>query len=184
MTHPAILDASNAALLVVDVQDAFLKAIWERARVVENTIRLIEAAKALDVPVLVTVQNAARMGGCTQSVASALPQSETLDKMTFSCCGDARFLHALEAVGRKQILICGVESHICVSQTAHDLLSMGFTVHIARDAVSSRTQANWEVGIEKMRGSGCVITSAESAIFELVRDASTPAFKRILPLVK
>jgi nicotinamidase-related amidase len=184
MSHPRILTAANTALLVVDVQDAFLKAIWERERVVGNTVKLIEAAKVFGLPVLVTVQNAQRMGGCTQAVADALPHDNVTDKMTFSCLGDQSFKLAVESTGRKQLLICGVETHICVNQTAHDLLTLGFGVHIARDAVSSRTQANWETGIEKMRDSGCVITSTECAIFELLGDASKPEFKAILPLIK
>lgn len=184
MTHPAVLSASDSVLLVVDVQDAFLKAIWERERVIENAVKLVEAAKVFEAPVLVTLQNAQRLGGCSQAVADALPQGDCIDKMTFSCLGDDTFRRLIEDTGRRQVLICGVETHICVNQTAHDLLSLGFTVHIARDAVSSRTQANWEVGIEKMRGSGCVITSTEAAIFELLGDASKPEFKQILPLVK
>ena len=184
MSHPAILRDSDAVLLVVDVQDAFLKAIWERERVVENTVRLVEAAKVFDLPVLATLQNAQRMGGCTQAVAEALPRNDCVDKMTFSCSGEASFRRMLEATGRRQVLICGVETHICVNQTAHDLLALGFGVHIARDAVSSRTQSNWQVGIEKMRDSGCVITSTEAAIFELLGNASRPEFKKILPLVK
>jgi nicotinamidase-related amidase len=184
MSHPAILSAQDTLLLVIDVQDAFLKTIWERERVVENTVTLIEAAKALNVPVLATVQNCARMGGCNKEVADTLESLEAIDKMTFSCLGEESFLRSLKEMNRSQILICGVETHICVNQTAHGLLSLDLGVHIARDAVSSRKESNWQVGIEKMRDSGCVITSTETAIFEMVRDASTPEFKKILPLVK
>jgi nicotinamidase-related amidase len=179
-----MLSQSDAVLLVVDVQDAFLKAIWERERVVANSVKLVEAAKVFEMPVLVTLQNAQRMGGCTQAVSDALPDVNCIDKMAFSCLGEESLRRTLEQTGKRQVLICGVETHICVNQTAHDLLDLGYGVHVAQDAVSSRTQSNWEVGIGKMRGSGCVITSVETAIFEILQDASRPEFKRILPLVK
>jgi nicotinamidase-related amidase len=184
MRHAHILEQEHAVLLVVDVQDAFLKAIWEPERVVENSLKLIEAAKVLSVPTLVTVQYSQRMGGTTQALEEALVGCECIDKMTFSCLGSEAFASALDATGRRQVLICGIETHVCVNQTAHDLLARGLMVHIAQDAVSSRTESNWRIGMQKMRDSGCVITSTEAAIFELLRDASRPEFKRILPIVK
>jgi len=184
MSHPRVLDRADTVLLVVDVQDAFLKAIHERDRVVANSVKLIEAAKVFSLPVIVTLQNAERMGDCTQAVADALPHDTRLNKMTFSCHGGPGFAQALAQTGRRQVLICGVEAHICVNQTAHDLLLHDYRVHLAKDAISSRTPENWEIGIEKMRDSGCVITSTEAAIFELMKDAAAPEFKRILPLVK
>ena len=179
-----MLNNSEAVLLVIDLQDPLLKVIHESNRVLENSVKLIEAAKIFSMPIMVTLQYAQKLGGCTQSIADALPNDSKLDKMTFSCCGGDCFNETLQATGRKQVLICGIETHVCVNQTAHDLLAMGYSVQIARDAVSSRTADNWNTGIEKMRDSGCVITSTETAIFELTRDASAPEFKKILPLVK
>lgn len=184
MSHPNLLDCADTVLLVVDVQDPLLNAIYERERVIDNTVRLIEAAKILDVPVLVTLQYAARFGGCTQAVADVLPHDTVVDKTTFSCMGGANFPQILEETTRRQVLICGVEAHVCVSQTAHDMLARGFSVHLAKDAVSSRTPENWITGVEKMRDSGCIITSTEMAIFELIQDASRVEFKKILPIVK
>lgn len=184
MSHSNILNSSDTVLIVIDIQDSLLKAIHERDRVVENTVRLIEAAKIFSIPILVTLQNAGRLGDCTQAVADALPHADRIDKMAFSCCGSENFLEKLRETKRRQALLCGVESHVCVNQTAHDLLSQGYSVHLAKDAISSRTPDNWITGIEKMRDSGCVITSTETAIFELTKDASSPEFKKILPLVK
>lgn len=179
-----ILDSSNTVLLVVDVQQSLMGVIHEGERVIRNTVRLIEAARIFSIPVVVTLQNPSRLGECVPEVESALPHVFRLDKMTFSCFGASGFEEALAEAGRGQILMCGVETHVCVSQTAHDLLARGFSVHIARDAVSSRTPENREVGVEKMRDSGCVITSTETAIFELTRDASSPEFKLVRGLVK
>lgn len=184
MSHRNILSATDAALVVVDVQDALLQVIYEQERVVANTVRLIEAAKVFGIPMLVTLQYAARLGDCTQPVADAVPHADRYDKMSFSCLGAPGFAEALEQTNRTQVILVGVETHVCVNQTAHDLLERGLSVHIVKDAVSSRTPDNWQTGTDKMRDSGCVITSTETAIFELTRDASSPEFKRILPLVK
>lgn len=184
MSHPNLLESSDTALIVLDVQDAFLKAIYERERVVLNSVKLIEAAKIFSIPIIVTLQNAERLGDCNEEVAAALPSDARLNKMTFSCLGGPCFPETLEETMRRRVLICGIETHICINQTAHDLLVRGYSVHIAKDAVSSRTPENWLTGIEKMRDSGCVITSTEMAIFELTEDASREEFKKILPLVK
>ena len=184
MSMSRVLDRDDTVLLVVDVQDTFLKVIHEAERVVANTVKLIEAAKVFDIPIVVTLQNAERMGDVTQAVADALPQIDRFNKMTFSCFGGEGFEEMFRDLWRNQVLICGIETHVCVNQTAHDCLASGYRVHIAKDAISSRTAENWVAGIEKMRDSGCVITSTEMAIFELLRDAASPEFKKILPIVK
>lgn len=179
-----MLDTSDAVLLVVDVQDSILKVIYEQGRVVDNTIKLIEAAKVLGMPVIVTVQNREKLGDCTDAIIQALPESERLSKMTFSCMGSPGFAEELAATDRKQVLICGIETHVCVTQTALDLLDAGYRVQVVKDAVSSRTAENWLIGIEKMRDVGCVITSTEAAILEGLRDASRPEFREIRRLIK
>ncbi|MCE5315481.1 MAG: hydrolase [Armatimonadota bacterium] len=184
MTHPNILDGADAVLVVIDIQDPLLKTIHEADRVVENTIKLVEAAKIFNLPILVPLQYASRLGDVTKPIADVLPSAQRFDKMTFSCLGSPDFLNALNETGRKQVILCGIESHVCVNQTAHDLLMQGFKVHVIKDAVSSRTAGNWITSIEKMRDSGCVISSVETAIFELTQDSSSPEFKKILPIVK
>ncbi len=184
MRHGSLLSDQDAALVVVDVQQKLMNVIDEGDRVVANTVKLIESAKALSIPVLATTQIVEKLGGFCEPVQEALRGIDLIDKSTFSCCGSERFSEKLRRVARKQALICGVESHVCVSQTAHDLLVEGYQVHVAEDAVSSRTPENHRAGIEKMRDSGCVITSAETAIFELTRDAARPEFRQIHKLVK
>ncbi len=166
------------------MQEPFLRSIFERERVISNTIKLIRAAGVLGVPVITTLQYQARMGDVIPEVAELLPDSTRLDKMTFSCCGVECFGGAIAEAGRRQVLLCGVETHICVSQTAHDLLHVGYSVQVAEDAVSSRKDSDWRTGVAKMRGSGVVVTSSEAAIYEMLRDATAPEFKQILDVVK
>jgi nicotinamidase-related amidase len=182
--HPNLLDLNDTVLIVVDVQEPFLRTIFERERVVENVLKMVEAAKVLGLPVVTTLQNKARMGDVIPEIAKALPSGERFDKMTFSCCGSDDFICEISKIGRKTALICGIETHICVNQTSHDLVQLGYNVHVVADAVSSRKQQDWLTGLEKMRQAGIVITSVEMSIFELLRDASLPEFKAILNLVK
>jgi len=184
MSHPNLLDSADTVLVVIDLQESLLRAICERDRVVANTLRLIEAAKVFSVPIIVTVQNAQRLGTTIPEIDVCIPHDIRVDKMSFSCFGGACFPDMLRETTRRQALLCGVETHVCVNQTAHDLLARGYSVHVAKDAVGSRTPDNWVAGVEKMRDSGCIITSTEMAIFELTQDASGDEFKKILPLVK
>ena len=190
-SHPNLLERDNTVLVVVDVQEPFRKSVFERDRVITNVIKLVEAAKVLGLPVIATLQNRARMGDLIPEVASVLPGSTgegvlhpPIDKMTFSCCGVEAFRAAVERIERNTVLLCGVETHICVNQTAHDLAALGYRVHVAADAVSSRRESDWQIGLEKMRQSGVIVTSTEAAIFELLKDAAAPEFKAILELVK
>ena len=184
MRHPSLLSNPDTVLVVVDVQQKLMNVIHERDRVIENTVKLIEAAKVLSIPTLATTQIAEKLGGFCEPVQRALSDIDLIDKTTFSCAGSERFSEALRQMMRKQVLICGVECHVCVNQTAHDLLAEGCQVHVATDAVSSRTPENWRAGVEKMRDSGCIITSTETAIFELTQDADRPEFRQIHKLVK
>lgn len=163
--HPDLLRVTDTVLLVVDMQEPFLRAAWERERVVRNVCTLLDAAAVLQVPVVATLQYAARMGGPIPEVAERLPAGiEPLDKLTFSCAADEGCMTAISAAGRSQVLVCGVETHICVSQTAHDLLARGLQVHVAGDAVSSRAEANWRSGLARIAEAGATVTSTESAI--------------------
>lgn len=184
MNHVNILDSSKSLVVVIDVQDPLLRVIYEGDQMVANSIKLIETAKIFDIPILVPLQNYARLGDVTQPIADVLGFEKRFDKMTFSCFGSTEFVQALEETQRTQIILCGIETHVCVNQTAHDLLARGYNVHVVKDATSSRRQSDWKTGIEKMRDAGCVACSTEMVIFELVRDASRPEFKRILPIVK
>ncbi len=183
--HPYLLQRETSALVVVDMQEPFLGAIHEREPLTANVLLLCQAARLLGVPLLATVQYAARMGGVVPPVAAVLPQGvEPLDKLCFSCAGSDAFAGSLAATGRRQVLLCGVETHICVSQTAHDLLAAGYQVHVAADAVSSRSLEKHKLGMERVRDAGARPCAAEAAVYEWLREAGTPEFKEILKLVK
>jgi len=185
--HPQLLGRSTTVLVVVDMQEPFLSVIHERERLTENVTLLCRAATTLGIPAVATVQYASRMGGVVPAIAEALGSRadvEPLDKMCFSCAGSPDFLAALEATGHRQVLLCGVETHICVSQTAHDLLHAGYQVHVAADAVSSRTLERHKLGMERIRDAGARACAAEAAVYEWLQEAGTPEFKEILKLVR
>lgn len=183
--HPDLLRREDTVLAVVDMQEPFLGAIHERDRLTENVLLLIRAARILGVPTLATVQYAARMGPLVPTVAEALgPDVEPEDKLCFSCAGSEAFLQALGAAGRRQVLLCGVETHICVAQTALDLLHAGYAVHVAADAVSARSLERHKLGMERLRDAGVKPCAAEAAVYEWLREAGTPEFKEILKLVR
>lgn len=184
MRHPNLADRDDSCLVVVDMQEPFMRAMFDRETVTQGARHLIEAAKILGLPVLVTLQNAERMGDTVPEVLEVLPPIEPIDKMSFSCCGNEAFTQRLEQFGKGTVILCGVETHICINQTAHDLLAQGYKVHVPEDAVCSRTERNWRSGLEKMRASGTVITNTESVMYELLGCAGTDEFRQILKLVR
>ncbi len=185
--HPHLLDPRQTVLIVVDMQDAFLAVMHERERLTANVRLLVQAAAALGIPVLPTTQYAGRMGEVVPEISvlyrdhAAAPLT---DKLCFSCAGAGGFLDGLASFGRRQVLLCGLETHICISQTALDLVHQGYQVHVAADAVSSRTLETHKLGMERMRDSGVLPCAAEAAVYELLGEAGTPAFKSLLPLIK
>jgi nicotinamidase-related amidase len=175
-----VLDRGRAALVVVDVQEAFRPAVLDFERVTAAAATLVQAARILGLPVIVTQQYPKGLGVTVPEVAEHLDGIEPIDKVVFSAAAADGF----DLEGRDQVLICGIESHVCVSQTAHDLLDAGVQVQVARDAVSSRTAENRELGLHKMEGAGAVVTSVETALFELLGAAGTDEFKQVQALVK
>jgi nicotinamidase-related amidase len=182
--HPSILNPHNCLVLLVDLQEPFLRNVEERERVIERSRFIAESAGILNVPILATTQYASRMGTVIPEIASLLPNAALVDKMTFSCACDDATVESIRNFDRRQILIAGVETHICVAQTALDLVQHGYQVHVAADAVSSRGMDRHKLGMEKMRDSGVIPCSAEQAVFELLYESGTEQFKSILKLVK
>jgi nicotinamidase-related amidase len=172
------LDPDRAALVVVDVQEAFAKAVPNFEDVAAAAATLARGAAATGIPVTATEQYPKGLGATVSEVADALP-GEPLEKMVFS----ASEAEGFDLAGRDQVLLCGVETHVCVSQTALDLLDEDIEVHVAVDAVGSRTDGNKAVGLEKMDRAGAVITSVETALFELVGRAGTDEFKQVQKLI-
>jgi nicotinamidase-related amidase len=179
------LDRARTAVLVVDVQSRLTPTMPEDAlaRVVKYGRALVGAAKALGMPVLATEQYPKGLGTTIPELAEVLPE-RPLEKVHFSCGADPGFAAALEGTGRRQIVITGMETHVCVFQTARDLVAMGYEVHVCADAVSSRTEEHRRIGLELCREAGAIITTAETAIFDLLHRAATDEFRKVAPLVK
>jgi nicotinamidase-related amidase len=175
------LDRDRAVLVVVDVQEAFRKALPEFDDVARAAGVLAEGAKALGMPVIVTEQYPKGLGKTVPEVAEHLPEgTKPLEKVRFSAAEADGF----NLEGRDQALVCGIETHVCVNQTVMDLLDDGIEVHLAADAVGSRTAENRELGIHKVEQAGAVLTSVETALFELLRGSDAPEFKEVQALVK
>jgi nicotinamidase-related amidase len=180
------LEPEHCALLVIDIQERLLPPIFQKEQLVRNAQVLIRAASILKIPALVSTQYAKGLGGTVPEIASLLSGTDAVDKTLFSCFGSEAFCSSLKRLPgiRRTLLLCGMESHICVTQTALGALREGYLVHVASDAVSSRTEWNWKIGLERMRAAGAVISSTEMMIYELMRASSSAAFKELLPYLK
>src|SRR5229473_2615531 len=180
------LEPDQCALLVVDIQEKLLPPIFEREQLVRNSKLLIRAAGVLKIPAIISTQYSKGLGGTVPEIASLLPHTEAIDKDRFSCFGSDAFCTLLKRLpgNRNTLLLCGMESHICVAQTALAALREGYLVHVASDAVSSRTEWNWKIGLERMRAAGAVISSTEMITYELLRGSGTGAFKEMLKWLK
>lgn len=180
-----LLAPQQCALVVVDIQEKLLPPIHEKERLVRNSQLLVRAAKILSLPVIVTTQYSKGLGQTVAEIASLLPDVTPLDKLEFGCFGNGQFCSTVANLnGRNTLLLCGMETHICVLQTALGALAQGHRVHVAADAVGSRSELNWRLGLERMRNAGTVISSTEMMIYELLGKSGTPAFKEMLQYIK
>jgi nicotinamidase-related amidase len=179
-----MLDIENCLLVVVDVQGKLAALSHDRQVLFKNIQILIKAAKILDIPVLWSQQCPASLGPTVPEIAQLLTDNQPIDKASFSCCGDEQFISKLNSLNRRQPLLCGIETHICIYQTAVDLRSRGYEVSVIADAVSSRTLDNKQTAITKMQTMRINIYSTEMALFELLKTADHPKFKQIAKLVK
>jgi nicotinamidase-related amidase len=152
--------------------------------VVASTRLLLRAAKVLELPILMTTHYLKGLGPAHADVLELTPWVMPFDKVTFSCFGSSEFSQALAATERRTLLLCGVETHICVLQTGLDALARDHEVHLATDATSSRTAANAQLGQHRLERAGAILTSAETAVYELLRTSAAPAFKSLLPYLK
>ncbi|MEO6026153.1 MAG: isochorismatase family protein [Candidatus Binatia bacterium] len=183
--HPQLLDRASAVVVVIDVQEAYRSVLFEYDRVAAAVARAIQGAKILGVPVLATEQYPKGVGPTVAEVAQHFPPDLVpIQKMTMSCCGAEVFMSALEKLGRRQVLIVGIEAHACVNQTAHDLMHAGYQVHVAYDATSSRRAEDYVVGWGKMVKAGVIATTIETALLELLRTAEIPEFKAVQRVIK
>lgn len=185
--HPGLADRERSVLLVIDLQESYRGNLYEERRVARATARLLDAARILDVPVILTEQYPERLGSTWPELAALVPDgSLRAAKRSFSALGApavARRLGELREQGRDQIVLAGIETHVCVSQTAHDLLGLGHRVQLPRDAITARFALEDENGFAKMVGAGGVPTSVEGTLFEWVVDSRAPQFKAVHALV-
>ena len=185
MSHANVLDPKSTALVVIDVQEAFRTAIPDFALIASRASIAVRGFELLGVPVIVTEQYPKGLGRTAEEIALILPDDFTvIEKTAFSSCGGEGFQEQLRDKGTTSVVICGVETHVCVNQTAHDLIDGGFTVHVLEDCVASRFEHDKQAGLAKMRLAGVIPSSIEMALFELMSDSRHEHFKEIQALIK
>lgn len=180
------LEPRQCAVLLVDIQENMMKVISGRDEVVRNSVLLLKAARALAVPVVATTQYVARIGPLLPEITAELGGVEPLDKLEFGCFGNEAAKQKVLGLGRSinTLVVCGVETHICIYQTALGALLQGFRVWVPADAVSSRTVKNYETGLARLREIGAVVANTEMIIYDWLQRAGTPVFKELLPFLK
>jgi len=180
-----LLKPEECALVVIDIQEKLIPFIYEKDRVIRNTKLLINLAKIIGLPIILTTQYTKGLGQTIEDIVSEIPDIEPIDKLEFGCFGNKGFCGAVENLpARKTLLTAGIESHICVTQTVLGALNQGYNVHVPTDSVSSRTESNWQVGLHRMEQAGAVLSSTEMIIYELLYQSGTSAFKQMLPYLK
>jgi nicotinamidase-related amidase len=179
-----VLTPETAILVMIDIQEKLTRAMLDKEALVENAVKMVSGAKILGVPIIRTEQNPNGLGRTVPKLEELLGDIEPITKLSFSCCGEPHFMEILQKSARKQILIGGIESHVCVYQTVLDLAALGYEVQVLADVVSSRTAENRNIGLERCREAGAWTTSVEMALFEMLRAAEGDKFKQMLKVVK
>jgi nicotinamidase-related amidase len=176
-----LITRDDCTFVVVDVQGRLMPVIADKEKVIDNVVRLLKFAEVIGLPVILTEQE--NLGATLPEIRDLIPDTRPIPKLVFNCFRSDEFEQAVQETGRNTLILTGVETHICVAQTALHALPQ-FTVHVVSDATSSRTVENCNIGLQRMRQAGAVITSTEMLIFELLQRAGTDEFRATLPLVK
>jgi len=183
--HKNLLDVERAVLLVIDVQERFRDHIFQFPQMAAKIAVMVEAAAILKLPLIVTEQYVSGLGPTVSEIKEKLPaDAKTFEKNSFSVCAARGFNKHLDKLGRKQVIVCGIETHVCVNQSVHDLLKKGYEVHLVTDALGSRVIENKEVGLAKMYAAGAIASSVEMSLFEMLVESGTGNFKAVQKLVK
>ncbi len=182
--YSKLLKREKAALLIIDIQERIIGVMAHKERVIDNNIKLIEGAKTLDIPIYYTEQYPKGLGETVPELKELLDGNEAVQKMSFSCSGAGELFAKLKQKNIEQVIVSGIESHVCVQQTVLDLLENGFQVNLAADAVSSRREFDYEIALHRMRDNGAEVTTTEAVLFEVLNVCGTPEFKTISKLVK
>jgi nicotinamidase-related amidase len=186
-TNPAasLLRPERTALILIDLQERLLPAISGSERILANSMLLLRLAALLGLPVVLTTQYRKGLGDLPAAIRSAAPGVEPLDKVTFGCFWNEGFVSRLgELADRDQLLVAGVETHICVSQTVLGALEKSYVAHVLSDATGARAESNHRIGLARMERAGALLSSTEMAIYELMGRSDSPAFKQMLPHLK
>jgi len=178
------LVAGRTVLVIIDIQGKLWNVMHEKAALLENAQKLVKALRVLSVPIILTEQNPQGLGSTVPELTQCMPEVKALPKFCFDCYQNSGFEQELVRLNRKQVLLCGIESHICVYQTALDLVNRGYEVQVVADVVASRVQANKEAALARMQSEGVKLTVTEMAIYELLGSADSPLFKEILKVIK
>ena len=178
------MDVKDTVFILVDVQGKLAESMHEKAALHDNLRKLVQGMRVLKVPIVWVEQIPEKMGPTIPVLKELLAHCAPISKSSFSCCNEPAVVNKIESTGRRQVLIAGIEAHVCVFQTAADMVRMGYHVEIVADAVSSRTLSNKTIGLERAKAHGAFITSVESCLFDLLRTATAPEFKEILTIVK
>ena len=179
-----MLSRTAAVLILIDFQGNLAQAMYNKENLFANNVKLIQGFKALNLPIMVTEQIPEKLGPTIPQLARELDGLKPVAKESFSCWANQEFHDQIESLTRRHVVLTGIECHICVYQTALDLMQNGYNVHLVADAVSSRTPENCEVGIQAVKSAGAQITSTEMVLFELLRTAADPKAKEIFKIVK
>jgi len=182
--YAEFLKPEDCVLLLVDIQKVLLDPCPGGVQLRKHTAALIDIARILRIPVIFSVQNAEKLGGVLPELTDKVPQARVLNKLEFSCLENEGVAAALRLTGRRTLLLAGLESHVCIFQTGAHALRLGYQVHVAADAVTSRSEANREIGLQRLEKAGAIMSSTEMIVYELLNSAGTPEFRAALPLLK
>ena len=181
--HSKLITREGAALIVIDVQEKLLPQIIEKEKLVENIVKLIKFANIINIPIILTEQYPKGLGHTITEIKEILPDLLPIEKTTFNCFGSEKFNEQLSEINISTLIVVGIETHVCINQTALSGID-NFKVCVISDAVSSRTKENWHIGLERIKQNGAIISSTEMVMYELLRDAKTKEFKESLELLK
>lgn len=184
MTGSLTVSREDCALVLIDIQERLVGVMRRRDEVVATAVLLARCAAALGIPVLVTRQYPKGLGDTVEGLREATGQADVIDKLSFDCSAEPGFISHLERTGRRQVVLAGMEAHICVAQTALGLLERGYDVQVVADAVCSRRDEDRDVALDRLRAAGVVVTTAESTVYEALGRAGTPEFRTVLEAVK
>jgi len=179
-----LLKLEKTSLLIIDIQERILPVINNFQIVLDNTIKLIKGFKVLELPIYLTEQYPKGLGSTHRTITEELGEIKPFDKMSFSCSGAGDLFAEFKKKNLSQIVVCGIESHVCVQQTVLDLIENRFQVNLAADAVSSRKEIDYKISLERMRYYGSEVTTTESILFELLNVCGTDQFKAVSKIVK